>query len=166
MTGMVRAALKGGAEAGDVAKMQGTLLERLAAVSGLQEIYHLLQAALKQSLQLVEARQEKAHRETIAQAKRYMAQHFAKQLTLEEVARQVHLSPYYFSRLFKEREGLTFIEYLTNLRLEEAKRLLLKTEDKIEAIARRVGYGEANYFSRLFKRKVGMSPSEYRKHCR
>ncbi|MFY9417094.1 MAG: AraC family transcriptional regulator, partial [bacterium] len=103
---------------------------------------------------------------TIAQAKRYMAQHFAKQLTLEEVARQVHLSPYYFSRLFKEREGLTFIEYLTNLRLEEAKRLLLKTEDKIEAIARRVGYGEANYFSRLFKRKVGMSPSEYRKHCR
>ncbi|MGB3933160.1 MAG: helix-turn-helix domain-containing protein [bacterium] len=166
VTGMVRAALKGGAEAGDVAKMQGTLLERLAAVSGLQEIYHLLQAALKQSLQLVEARQEKAHRETIAQAKRYMAQHFAKQLTLEEVARQVHLSPYYFSRLFKEREGLTFIEYLTNLRLEEAKRLLLKTEDKIEAIARRVGYGEANYFSRLFKRKVGMSPSEYRKHCR
>ncbi|MGI6143454.1 MAG: helix-turn-helix domain-containing protein [bacterium] len=164
--GMARAALKGGAEPGDVAKMQGALLEELATVSGVQGVYHLLQSALKQALQLVGNRQVTTQRAAIKQAKRYMSQHFGKQITLEEISRRVHLSPYYFSRLFKEREGLTFIEYLTSLRIEEAKRLLLKTEDKIEVIAQTVGYGEANYFSRLFKRKVGMSPGEYRKRCR
>jgi len=166
VTGMVRAALKGGAQPGEVAKMQATLLEDLATVSGARGVYHLLQSALRHSLQLVENSQDTDQREAIKEAKRYMAQHFGEPLSLEDIARMVHLSPYYFSRLFKEREGLTFIEYLTNLRLEEAKRLLVKTEEKIENIAQRVGYGEANYFSRLFKRKVGMSPTEYRRRCR
>ena len=59
---------------------------------------------------------------------------------------------------------MNFVNYLTNIRLEEAVRLLNTTDDKTYVIARKVGYAEANYFSYVFKKHYGISPSKYRKN--
>ena len=157
-----RAALKGGAEPGMLAICQQTLLEDITVLPDVVAVRRWTEAVLRKCLQAVVQGQMAVQKHSIVQAKKYMAQHFREPISLEDVAQKVHLSPFYLSRLFKESEGINFIDYLTNLRIDEGKRLLLQTTDTIAVIAEAVGYGEANYFSRLFRRQVGVSPSQYR----
>jgi two-component system response regulator YesN len=74
----------------------------------------------------------------------------------------VDISPYYFSKLFKEETGENFIECLTNIRIEKAKQLLQNKEVSIKNICVETGYSDPNYFSRIFKKQVGITPTEYR----
>ncbi|AMQ21784.1 AraC family transcriptional regulator [Anoxybacillus geothermalis] len=107
-------------------------------------------------------RQQQAHGK-IGKAKDYIDRHYAEPLTLEEVAEHVGMSPHYFSKLFKEQFGITFIDYVTNVRIERAKEALVRTDCSLKEICFSVGYNDPNYFSRVFKKQTGWSPSEYRK---
>lgn len=80
---------------------------------------------------------------------------------LDDVAGQVFLSPNYLRQLFKRETGMTFIEYLTNERMEYAKRLLGKGNAKVGDVAEKVGYLDSRYFSVSFKKRFGQTPSEY-----
>ncbi|MCC6095529.1 MAG: helix-turn-helix domain-containing protein [Bilifractor sp.] len=95
-------------------------------------------------------------------AKEYIGTHYAGDLSLDEVSRALNISPYYFSRIFKETEGVTFIEYLTDTRLRRAKELLAEDKLPVKEICSAVGYQDPNYFSRLFRRSEGVSPTEYK----
>lgn len=88
---------------------------------------------------------------------------YAERLTLEDLARVVHLHPAYFSALFKRVTGLPPLEYLARYRLHQARDLLLSTDRSIREIARATGYRDPFYLSRVFRRAEGMSPSEYRR---
>lgn len=83
-------------------------------------------------------------------------------ISLELVATEVYLSHYYFSHLFKRELKMTFIDYLTKVRLEAAEKLLKNLNLNVNQIAYAVGYQDPNYFSKVFKRNLGMSPVEYR----
>jgi two-component system response regulator YesN len=96
------------------------------------------------------------------QGKEFVRNHFDKAVSLEEVSSEIGLSPYYFSKLFKESQGMTFVEYLTKLRMGEAKKLLRTARLSQKEICFQVGYRDPNYFSRVFKKMNGISPSEYR----
>lgn len=159
---LTRAALQGGAGPEVLTVSQRASLAELTAAATAAAVKEWAAGVLERCLAAVSASQAALRSEAIAQAKKYLAEHFSDPVSLEDVARQVHLSPFYFSRLFKEKEGVNFVEYLTRLRLEEAKRLLARTNETIAAVAARVGYAEANYFSRIFRRHFGLSPSEYR----
>jgi two-component system response regulator YesN len=98
----------------------------------------------------------------IARAKAFMEENYSKDISLDDVSRIVDISPYYFSKLFKEVTGENFIEYLTNIRIEEAKKLLQNRELSIKNICVDTGYSDPNYFSRIFKKQVGITPTEYR----
>ena len=99
---------------------------------------------------------------TIQKAIVYINQNYTSDISLDEVSREVDVTPYYFSRLFKEELGVNFVEYVTNLRVERAK-YLLKTEGKsIKEVCADVGYSDPNYFSRMFKKHEGLSPTEYK----
>ena len=74
----------------------------------------------------------------------------------------VNISPYYFSKLFKEATGENFIEYLTNIRIDKAKELLEKSDLSMKEICAMCGYSDPNYFSRTFKKNVGLTPTEYK----
>lgn len=84
-------------------------------------------------------------------------------ITVDRICRHLHISPTYFSVIFKKETGLTFVNYLTSMRMEAAKELLIYTGLKTFEIAYKVGYSEPNYFSYCFKKHFSISPSEYRK---
>ncbi|OBZ13682.1 response regulator [Bacillus sp. FJAT-26390] len=93
----------------------------------------------------------------------YINDHYSSpELSLQQVCQHVFLSLSYFSSLFKQHTGDTFVEYLTRLRLDKAKQLLAGTQLKAYDIAERVGYADPQYFSVIFKRRIGMTPKEYR----
>jgi two-component system response regulator YesN len=98
----------------------------------------------------------------ISRAKAFIEDNYSKDISLDDVSRIVDISPYYFSKLFKEETGENFIEYLTNIRIEKAKQLLQNKEVSIKNICVETGYSDPNYFSRIFKKQVGITPTEYR----
>ena len=110
----------------------------------------------------VKSRKENRSNGIIDRAKEYIMTHYQKDISLDDVSREVDISPYYFSKLFKEATGDNFIEYLTNLRIDKAKDLLDNTELSMKEICVQVGYANPNYFSRIFKKNVGVTPTEYK----
>jgi two-component system response regulator YesN len=101
----------------------------------------------------------------IEKAKAFIEGNYSKDISLDDVSRIVDISPYYFSKLFKEVTGENFIEYLTNIRIEEAKKLLQNRDVSIKNICVDTGYSDPNYFSRIFKKQVGVTPTEYRERA-
>lgn len=99
---------------------------------------------------------------TVEQGKRFIAEHMAEEITLERVAREVALTPYYFGKIFSRLTGQTVMDYLTRIRVERAKQLLANPEVSIKEACFSVGYSDPNYFSRVFKKVTGQTPSEYR----
>lgn len=89
--------------------------------------------------------------------------HYAEELTLETVSAKYYLSTYYFSRTFREATGFHFVEYLNNVRIKEAKKLLLHSDSTINDIASAVGFHSTTHFGRVFKQIAGCSPSAYKK---
>ena len=95
-------------------------------------------------------------------AKRYIDENYNKDVSLDDISRLMNLSPYYFSKLFKERTGENFVEFLTRVCIDKAKEMLESPEKSIKEICSEVGYSDPNYFSRIFKKVVGIPPTEYR----
>ncbi|ADQ46587.1 transcriptional regulator, AraC family [Caldicellulosiruptor kronotskyensis 2002] len=93
----------------------------------------------------------------------YIKNHYMEEITLDDLAKMVYLSPTYLSYLFKKQLGVTFKEYLINIRLKKSKELIETTDLPIGEISKMVGIEDQNYFSRLFKRKYGVSPMNYKK---
>lgn len=104
---------------------------------------------------------EKCGHKEIEIALKYMKEHLHEALSRNEVAERVHLSPAYFSRLFKNVTGIGFGEYLRNLRMEQAQKMLAENR-KVHEVATAVGFMDVKYFSAVFYKKVGYLPAEYR----
>ena len=102
----------------------------------------------------------------VEKAKVYIAEHFSGEISLEETAKELGISSYYLSKLFKESENVNYIDYVNNLRIEYAKKQLTETEKSIKEICMESGYGDPNYFSRIFKKWTGVTPTEYREEGR
>ena len=87
-------------------------------------------------------------------------------ISMQEVARTMNYSEAYFCKLFKQFFGKNFTAYLTEYRIEMAKKMLQTPTVNIKEIGKAVGYADSNYFAKVFKRVTGKSPSEYRGHDR
>ncbi|MCK0473589.1 AraC family transcriptional regulator [Halalkalibacter sp. APA_J-10(15)] len=92
----------------------------------------------------------------------YIKEQYMEDISLESCAEEVHTNPYTLSKAFKKIMGVNFIDYVTKLRIEKAKELLLNTNMKMNDIAEQVGYRHS-YFNRIFKKHIGIPPSQYRK---
>lgn len=119
---------------------------------------------VKEACRNVLNKREEKSGSIIEMAKNYIKNNYHKDISLDDVSREVNISPYYFSKLFKETTGENFIEYLTNLRMDKAKELLETTECSMKEICVRTGYSDPNYFSRSFKKNVGVTPTVYKEN--
>jgi YesN/AraC family two-component response regulator len=96
----------------------------------------------------------------------YLNSHYNEEITLDLISRHFYISPYYFSRLFKEVTGFSFVEYLNSVRIREAQKMLLESCCKISDIADKTGFDSSTHFGRVFKAITGLSPLQYRKKQR
>ncbi len=98
----------------------------------------------------------------IDRAKDFINHNYHREISLDDVSQDVNISPYYFSKVFKDETGENFIEYLTNIRMNQAKQLLQNTNKSMKEIGCEVGYMDPNYFSRIFKKTTGFTPTEFK----
>lgn len=102
-------------------------------------------------------------KDTISEIKEYVNQNFDQNLSLAELSTRFYLNLHYVSHLFKEKTGQTYLEYLTEVRIERSRDLLRRTDMKVYEIASKVGYNDPTHFSNVFERLTGCKPTEYRK---
>ncbi|MCI5483658.1 MAG: helix-turn-helix domain-containing protein [Clostridiales bacterium] len=94
---------------------------------------------------------------------RYLQEHLSEDISLSVLAEEFHLSAQYISQLFKSEIGVNFLAYLTNIRMERAKKLLLSTALSIGEISEQLGFGDYRVFTKVFKKSEGVTPSQYRR---
>lgn len=94
---------------------------------------------------------------------RYLQTHLAEDISLNRLAEEFHLSAPYISQLFKGEIGVNFLTYLTNIRMEQARKLLLSTSLPIAEVSEQCGYGDYRVFTKAFKKAEGVTPSQYRR---
>jgi len=94
----------------------------------------------------------------------YLEEHYSEKISLDRIAENMYLSPFYISKIFKSETGDTPINYLIHVRLEKAREMLESGENNsIQGVAAKVGYDDAYHFSKLFKKRYGVSPSQMRR---
>ena len=98
----------------------------------------------------------------IRRAKAYIAGHYGDPVNLNEIARAMHVSTFYFCKLFRKATGLTFTDYLGRVRVERAKNLLLNPDLRVSEIAYTVGFQSLTHFNRIFRKTTGEAPTAFR----
>ncbi|HUC91088.1 MAG TPA: AraC family transcriptional regulator [Paenibacillus sp.] len=124
------------------------------------------QSYVVSALQRIREEREQQTVTVLDRAQQYIRERFTEEVSLEEVADFVHLNPHYFSKVFKQQVGETFIDFVTRLRIDMAKSLIASDRLSLKEVCFAVGYKDPNYFSRVFKKITGVSPSEYRGQAR
>ena len=134
-----------------------------SAIQNRETFSEALKSILTFSLEFRDSKITGKYQDVILKAKKYIDEHYADQnTTLTTVADVVCLSPNHFSTIFSQECNTTFIEYLTDIRIENAKRLLRDTDMKGYDIAYECGFSDPHYFSYIFKKNTGLSPREYK----
>lgn len=122
-----------------------------------------LRSVLETALELRDTVSEKKYHFLLEDAKGYIQKHYDDEnISLNSVAAEVNMSPNYFSSIFRQEAGQTFVEYLTHVRMEKAKELLRTSSMKTAEVAFAVGYKDPHYFSYLFKKTQDATPKEFR----
>ena len=133
-------------------------------VSTKEEARRYARQFMEQAIRLRDSESKKQQRDLLTQAILFIDENYQDEsISLDRVARKVNISPNYFSAMFSQEVGQTFVEYLTGKRISEAKRILRQTDRRSSEIAPAVGYKDSHYFSFVFKKVAGCTPSEYRR---
>jgi AraC-like DNA-binding protein/ligand-binding sensor protein len=135
-----------------------------AQFNAMVKMLHIFAQHLSQVSNQVIVQQEHAEPPTIIRAKEFIREHQANDLSLAEVAKAVNTSTFYFCKMFKKATGFNFTDYLSRVRIEKAKNLLINPNLRVSEIAYEVGFQSLTHFNRVFRKMVGQSPTEYRDH--
>lgn len=149
-----------GETAGDTGA-EAALREAREAVN-LQELKLLALRMIRRAVTTLEQARSGSAAKPVEAAKDWIDRNLGSPITVKKIAEQVHMNPTYFCQYFKLQTGETVLEFVTRVRLEQARRLLADPSAKLRAVSRAVGYQDVRYFSRLFRQHFGQLPSEYR----
>ena len=157
-----RAALEGGADAEQIFGLNFTYLDQVQKMRSVDDIAYWLSRIMARFTDLVFDLKDVKHADVMQRALKLINRRYTENLTLDEVAGAVFLSPTYFSKLFNEEMKCRFTTYLNRLRIEKSRHLLRNTDIPLVGVAGLVGYEDQSYFTKVFKKMVGMSPGRYR----
>lgn len=136
---------------------------RMVQQMDLRELSAWLKRSCVLAQQRIQENRQDSTKSFVRRAIEYVGRNYSDQdLNVEHICGYLHVSAAYFSTVFKRETGKTFINYLTDFRMERAVRMLMEEDEKTYIIAEAVGYSDPNYFSYAFKKKFGMSPSKYK----
>lgn len=139
------------------------LWEKAERCSTVDDLLQLLHEHLCELMKLAADQLQPPHPNyMIDKAKRIIELKYGEEVTLQSVAGELSIHPVWLSRLFKKETGQNFLDYLTEIRMEQAKLMLRGTNLKIYEIAEKIGYQEIQYFGKLFKKRTNMTPKEFR----
>ncbi|GGD62147.1 response regulator transcription factor [Paenibacillus nasutitermitis] len=139
-----------------------TLYEEVNQRTYIDEIIGWFHETLKISFEALQQAREKGNKRIVEKARRYIHENYAKELSLESVAEHIHLTPTYFSSIFKKEMNGNFVDYVSNYRIEKAKELLRAGIHNVNVTAAMVGFNNVKYFYKVFKKRTGYTPSEYK----
>jgi two-component system response regulator YesN len=146
-----------------VERQEAEFMEKFAMCSSQKEVFLLLAAYAETLIGHVTALRKSESNKPVREAQKYIQANFAQPVSLESVSLRAGFNPTYFSLLFKKETGMNFLEYLTDVRIREAKRLLSDPRKTIADVSAGVGYSDVKHFSKVFTRITGIHPSKYRK---
>jgi two-component system response regulator YesN len=157
-----RSAVEGGVDVDVMLEKNLNFVNKVMHINNQQDLCAWISTALNEFIELVYSSQDARKVTQIRPAINYIDANYDKPITLADIAKVSYLSVSRLAHLFKEQMGITIIDYLTSVRIERAKQLLLGTEQSCTEICFQVGYNNQSYFSRTFKELVGMSPRQFR----
>jgi AraC-like DNA-binding protein len=137
-------------------------LVRMFAHHSSAELVQWIRETFRHKMESLFKDNEKKNDQIIAWCQSYIMNNLDNNLSLSKLSEQVHFSPSHLSNLFKQVTGQNYIEFVTGLKITQAKKELRESNRKIHDIACSLGYEDARYFSKLFQRELGMTPSEYK----
>ncbi|MCR4797891.1 MAG: response regulator [Lachnospiraceae bacterium] len=152
-----------GYDAAECMRKFGDINEILKDYDSLAVIIDFMKNILTEAIHIRDNTAEKKYGSLLAKALSYIDENFrSDEISLNNVASAVNVSPNHLSSIFSKEMGMTFIEYLIKKRMDEAKELLMTTNKRSSEIAYEIGYKDPHYFSYTFKKTVGMTTKEYR----
>ncbi|MBT3320388.1 MAG: response regulator [Clostridia bacterium] len=134
----------------------------ITIIDDLWKLKKWFERMLAEVLDSVKETQSKKQVRVIELAKDYIEKHAASDLTLERISAELNISQTHFSRIFKSQVGVSFVDYLTQVRIDNAKELMKTTDMSFKQICFKVGFNDPNYFSKVFKKVVGITPGDYK----
>lgn len=129
--------------------------------TNVDEVFEVLCDTFGKGIQDVAQAQEQSETRPIRSVKKYIQEHYNESVKLEDISSMTGFNSNYFSGMFKKQVGMNFSEYLTHVRIEKAKQLLIQGEMTAMDIAVETGYGDAKYFYKMFKKATGLTPMEF-----
>jgi len=157
-----RAAVEAGLDINLLLEKNLNYINLVMSVDNQQDLCVWISSALDDFIDSVYHHQDLAKTGRIKPSLEYIEANYDRQLTLAEIAKSAHLSISRLSHLFKEQMGVTMIDYVTSVRIDHAKRLLLTSDKNCTEICFQVGYNNQSYFTRTFKELVDMTPRQFR----
>ncbi len=157
-----RGAMEGGADIQEIFGLNHHYLSDIDNLKSLDELTVWLSNILTRFTDCVFNLSEIRHKDVIFQAITYIRHHYTQHISLDDVAKHVHLNASYLSRVFKEEMQTNFVTYVNNLRVETGKKLLLDSTVPLLEVAGMVGFDEQSYFTKVFKKITGITPGKFR----
>jgi len=142
---------------------QADFFEKFGMCNAQKDVFQLLSAYASNLITHVAERRKGENSKPIREVQKFIQDNFRSAISLESVSQKAGFNATYFSLLFKKETGMNFLEYLTEVRIKEAKLLLSDPRKAIADVAEEVGYSDVKHFSKLFTRSTGLHPSKFRK---
>ncbi|MFW6270230.1 MAG: PocR ligand-binding domain-containing protein [Bacillota bacterium] len=165
MVVLARASIEVGADLEIIFGLEYIYLKEINEVTDINELSHLLSKVLDRFIESTFTIKNVRNKDIIFKAMNYIRENYDQDISLDEVASEVGLNSSYFSKLFKEEMGISYSDYLNQVRIEASKKLLNEDIALVE-VAQNVGFNDQSYFSKVFKKYEGISPGKWRKGIR
>jgi two-component system, response regulator YesN len=160
---IARAAVEAGANLEEILGFKYQYIQNLSRDDSQETLYYFLKKAFDQLFECIYQNRNIRHTRVFIKAKEYIWGHYNQEISLKKTALAVEINPFYLSHLFRKEMGVSFLEYLTSVRISIAKKLLRQKNLSMMQICLEVGYQDPSHFAKIFKKREGICPTKYRK---
>jgi len=160
-----RAAVDGGANLSVILQQNSLFYLELLEITKTEELCLWARDMLETFMNLINHNKDQKNTLAIQRVAEYIQNNFRNKITIDDIAQVVYLSPCYVSRIFKQGLGCTLMEYLTQVRVEEAKTMLKNPKYNVMQVAEESGFEDPAYFTRVFKKIEGITPSKFKQYA-